>query len=434
MPLLSLIGPRVSKLYFSDMSQFRLVSDETQLRESATYQQIRSEINRRFNPLAGGINWERVRGLCEHIGETEGVDLLVAIYYAVSAVKTQGLAGLANGLELQAAVNSKFAQSSVLPAARRAELYTWMIGRVAPEIRALRPSINQLRDLYRCERACQSLHDMLSKSQPDHVPDLESIGFIIFEHIDQLEIEARSCQLSAKENVDNVQKSNKKFRVISFFVGAALGTMAIIPFSQLGIGASTPTLALTTEQRVPKILSFDEGKALKSKFGSNTVEAYKTDLVSLYTNTAQSLVDKDIGQDFTQALALSESIQRLYPHDPNVSISREKLARWQQGTLQEIDKQYRRFAAARTRAANIHRLSQKGDIVAVRALSKDLEQYAISLSPLYGRAIYIEELMKDGSLEQAQSELNTLMNSLKGLSFKSSQLEQSLKLLLQHPE
>ncbi|MGF1873288.1 type VI secretion system ImpA family N-terminal domain-containing protein [Photobacterium indicum] len=424
----------MSKLYFSDMSQFRLVSDETQLRESATYQQIRSEINRRFNPLAGGVDWERVRSLCEHIGETEGVDLLVAIYYAVSAVKTQGLVGLANGLELQAAVNSQFAQSSIFPAARRAELYSWMIARVTPEIRALKPNINQLRDLYRCERACQSLHDMLLKSQPGHVPDLEAIGFIIFEHIDLLEIKAGSRQLATEYKVANEPTSKRRFRIMNFFIGATLAAMVMISFSQFGMEAPTPITALMIKHRVPKIVSFEEGKTLKSIFGSDTFEVDKTDLVNLYTKAVQSLIDEPIGHNFTQAFALSKSIQRLYPDDLKVSASREKLARWQQDTLQEIDKQYRRFATARTRAANIHRLSEKGDIITVRALSKDLELYAISLSPLYGRAMYVEELMKDGSLDQAQSELNTLRNSIKGLSFKSSQLEQSLKLMLQHPK
>lgn len=223
----------MSKLYFSDMNQFKLVLDETQLRGSTLYEQIRSEINRRFRPFSGGPDWEKIRVLCERIGASEGVDLLVSMYYTVAAVKTQGLLGLANGLELQVAVNNEFLDSSQFPAQRRAELYTWMISRVVPELRTLKVSQEQLRELYRCERACQSLYTMLDKYQPDHVPDIESVAFLIFEHIDQLETQRISRRLIEQSNLVAIHQKQKKNCVISFAAGIIVAVLLMISFAQI---------------------------------------------------------------------------------------------------------------------------------------------------------------------------------------------------------
>ncbi|AGH81617.1 hypothetical protein PCNPT3_08395 [Psychromonas sp. CNPT3] len=224
----------MSKLYFSDTSQFKLVLDEAQLRGSALYEQIRNEINRRFRPFSGGPDWEKIRILCERVGASEGVDLLVSIYYTVAAVKTQGLLGLANGLELQVAVNNAFLASSEFPAQRRVELYTWMISRVAPEIRILKASPEQLRELYRCERACQRLYAMLEKHQPDHVPDIESIAFLVFEHIDQLETH-RISHLIEKSNIVKTKQKNKTHCMLSFSIGIIVAVLLMISFTHIGV-------------------------------------------------------------------------------------------------------------------------------------------------------------------------------------------------------
>lgn len=171
---------------YADIEGLKPAGDTSRLRDSSDYQKIRSEINRRFNPLAGLTDWEKVRTLCEKVAQEEGGDLLVAIYYTVAAMKTRGLAGLANGLELQVSVLGTGHEDNDMPAARRLELYRWMLGRIGEEVRAMRPEQGQIRELYRCERSLQAIDAFLSKQNGTKVDDLDALGFTIFEHIDRL--------------------------------------------------------------------------------------------------------------------------------------------------------------------------------------------------------------------------------------------------------
>jgi len=90
-------------------------------------------------------------------------------------------------LEIQAAVIAQQKHASSFPPAKRIDLFNWMIGHIGSEIRSMKPGVAQLRELYRCERACSSLYELLQKIQQDNVPDIEAVAFHIFEHIDRLE-------------------------------------------------------------------------------------------------------------------------------------------------------------------------------------------------------------------------------------------------------
>ena len=57
------------------------------------------------------------------------------------------------------------------------------------------------------------------------------------------------------------------------------------------------------------------------------------------------------------------------------------------------------------------------------SLSEDLNDYAIGLSPVYGRIDYIEQQLINKNQPKVQKELQQLDSEIKGLALKFSQLE-----------
>lgn len=407
-------------LFFSDLHQFRLASNENLLRDLPVYQQIRSEINRRNIPLAGGTDWDNVRKLCEQIGASDGVDLLVAVYYTVAAIKTQGLSGLAVGMELQAAVIKKFGVNSAFPAIRRSELLTWMIGKIGPEIRSLNPSVKQLRELYRCERACHSLHNQFSLLQPDQVPDLDMIAFTIFEYIDKLETNAEIAQ---PKIIEVPAKLSWKQKILPYLGGLSLAVTAAFGVEFLKQNLETPSTIVSIEQTVPRVMQPELISSLPLMIDVGDFEADKAEISAFYLDRSLALIDKKVTDDVRYALGLETTLQSLYPDGTELEGGVVTMANWKADMLAVVDAQYQRFSRARTNAANINLMVENDRYEQAKVLAKKMEDYAISLSPVYGRAMYIEELIEQGKLETSQLELDKLLFNLKALNLKIALLE-----------
>lgn len=407
----------MSNLFFSELKKFKLADDEELLRDTSGYQQVRSEINRRTNPLAGGIDWEKVLTFCEKLGQKEGFDLLLAVYYTVAAVKMQGLKGLSDGLEIQAAVINHQGQNSSFPAAKRIDLFNWMIGHIGSEIRALKPGITQLRELYRCERACTALYELLTDIQPDNVPDLEAVAFHIFEHIDALE-----HPVAPEQKIVKLTTVNKSALVAALILGIVLGSSVLFSWNHI------PRLidSVLVTSKTPKILTEQDGRNLIDQFGSNELTEKRSELIKLYVDAVNSVIERPVGQGLLQTIERSESLRYLYPEDLKIIMHRLEVKSWQQTLEEDLQAQLARFQTARTRAANIKRLVKRGDLNGARNLSRELESYAVSLSPLYGRTLYLEELLKNGDYSGAESELCKLSRSLNALLLKTGQLEREL--------
>ena len=412
-------------LFFSDLHQFRLVTNESQLRDSPTYQQIRSEINRRNIPLSGGTDWENVRVLCERIGASEGVDLLVAVYYTVAAIKTQGLNGLAVGLELQAALIKKFGGNSAFPAVRRAELLTWMIGKIGPEIRSLKPSVRQLRELYRCERACHSLHNQFNLLQPDQIPDLDMVAFTIFEFIDQLETNAEIAQPKIIEITPTL---SWKRRLLPYIGGAGVAVSLLFTSNYLVENLDTPRSIVTIEKELPRVMGAAYIETLPSIIDIGNWNSDKTKISTLYINQSARLINKKVTDDVKEALALESTLQALYPLDSALVKRSLPMAQWKKEMLAVVEKQYGRFSRARTNAANINLMVENDKYAQAKVLAKKMEGYAIGLSPVYGRAMYIEELIGQGKVKASEAELDKLLYNLKALNLKIALLETQLEM------
>lgn len=407
----------MSSLFFSELKKFKLADDEERLRDTSAYQRVRGEINRRVNPLTGGIDWSTVFTLCEEIGTRDGFDLLLAVYYTVAAVKIHGLRGLSNGLEIQAAVLTYQGLNSTFPAAKRIDLFNWMIGQIGSEIRAVKPGITQLRELYRCERACTALYDLLKEIQPDNVPDLEAVAFHIFEHIDRLEY-----PIVPEPQIIKVFAINKFALVSALVFGVGIGVLS------LHFWLSMPRLmeSVVVTQQVPKILTKGEGAKLIQEFGSDKIAEKRDELANLYSGATRNIMERPVGEEVLETLKRSESLRYLFPEDVDVIVQSLEVASWQQVLEEDLQVQMARFRAARTRAANLARMIKRGELNKARILSKEFEKYAVSLSPLYGRTLYVEELLKETDYSGAESELKKLSRSMNGLSLKIARLERQL--------
>ncbi|MFL7013380.1 type VI secretion system ImpA family N-terminal domain-containing protein [Enterovibrio norvegicus] len=416
---------------YADIEGLKPAGDTSRLRDSSDYQKIRSEINRRFNPLAGLTDWEKVRTLCEKVAQEEGVDLLVAIYYTVAAMKTRGLAGLANGLELQVSVLGTGHEDNDMPAARRLELYRWMLGRIGEEVRAMRPEQGQIRELYRCERSLQAIDAFLSKQNGTKVDDLDALGFTIFEHIDRLE--SRSASRAPAMPVE-VEVKKQNVNALIFFVGLTVGAVAIYVLLQLQGTRPNPTTQLTTALPEPKIITLEEAQQIHKEFGTEALSSHREQLLTAYTDKVSVLTASTSGDNLLEGIELANSLAYVFPEAPEVTLMNKNLQDWQEGLLAEVEELKQRFVTARTRAANLSLSAKNGNFSQVETLATGLENYAISLSPLIGRLTFVEQQIAEGNLERAKQELALLDADLKAITLKKALLEREIEASDAEPE
>ncbi|WP_232312676.1 type VI secretion system ImpA family N-terminal domain-containing protein [Enterovibrio coralii] len=281
---------------FTDINGAKKAGNSARLRDASEYQKIRSEINRRFNPLAGSTDWDKVRELCEQLAEREGVDLLVAIYYTVAAMKTQGLSAFADGLELQVTV-LRTPNDDDMPFAKQADLYRWMLGRIGEEVRAMRPSLEQLRDLYRCERALESIDRYLSLNDEGKVEDLDVLGYAIFEHIDRIERSAKAQPLvNHVEVVEERQKQNSGALV--FAIGLLVGGLGYYGLTLVQGEIETPITILTEPEKIPKIVSADEASSIHATFSAVQLRESQLELASSYSDQVSILLASKVGDNY----------------------------------------------------------------------------------------------------------------------------------------
>ncbi|WP_028022098.1 type VI secretion system ImpA family N-terminal domain-containing protein [Enterovibrio calviensis] len=408
----------------TDIDGIKLAADDSRLKDSADYQAIRSEINRRFNPLVGSVDWDKVRSLCEKVATTDGADLLVAIYYTVASLKTQGLSGFANGLELQVAVLRDKQVDANMPQAKRVELYRWMLGRMGEELRSMHPQLSQLRDLYRCERALQAIDRNLSLRGSDKVADLDVLGFTVFEHIDRLENSSRSGVITPPLVETKVRKQNASALV--FVLGVLLGGASLYGLQHVQGSRPSPTSELTVALTEPKIISVEEAQQIREEFGAQALEGHQSRIIPAYTEKVTALTSGNTSHAFASGIDLAASLRYLFPSSEKVETLNVSLQQWQNSLLARYDELSGKFIVARTRAANISLLSKTGKLEQIPSIATGLENYAISLSPLLGRLSYVERLLADGDTERAANELELLEIQFKAITLKKALLEQRI--------
>lgn len=412
----------MSQLFFLDGEPWLLVDDEKQLRESDLYQQIRQALNRRLNPLVGGVNWQQVYDQCIELGKSEGVDLLVANYYTVAATKLHGISGLANGLELQLAVSAKFAQSSIFSIERRRELLQWLISRIEPELKRLTPSMESLRDLYRCERACQQLDELFKTYQQALSSELESLGFMLFEKIDQ----AESGFKQAPEPI--IQPISRWLRLRWLVLGILLGGLMMVPWAHFGISHEPDPLlsSVTQTSTQPQVLTLSQGRRLRAKFSDQQLQQQQDYLQALYQQRTGQLLEQPFFTPLQQATGLATTLSRIYPNDASIQQFMQRVEQRSNQWKQQYQQQFNHFSGVRSQFANLEQALHYRQLGRAQRIASTLSSYVQSLSPVYGRLQHIDGLLQQHHYADARAQLNTLNERINAIAWQAMIYQQQL--------
>lgn len=377
------------------VNRFKVTQKPALLRDDSRYQAMRTEINRRYSPLSGRVDWDKIKSLAESIATDAGADLLTSAYYCVAVCKTDGVSGLATGLELMLAVLAHASKESSPSLEKTTEIINWMVTRVTPDLKELLGTMDNVRDLYRCEYACQQLFELVQSYQHSEssnlTPNLDTLGFLIFEKLD-----AVNQVHNVVPTLNNLKsKSKDSQRKLLFWRGVSFACLAVL--------GCTLVFLIGALYKAPQ----------------NVV-----DFLVVNTSATKVLVDPKP----TEVKPINTQIDALFSAVPPAN--KDMLIYPQQVEfLIDLDKYYQRFSKARTRMANIrqqiNRLSSNNSkITQLKQMSTELDQYASSLSPVLGRAYYIDEMLETAQLERAEQELMLLDGQLKSLLIKRMLLKQ----------
>ncbi|KJG53500.1 hypothetical protein UA38_22500 [Photobacterium kishitanii] len=417
---------------FYQSRQFKFVDDESKLRNSTRYQLIRDEINRLNNPSYGKIDWDKIKMLCEDLARTDGLNFLTTLYYTTALVKEQGVSGLANGLELQLAALMHLYENKDVNLVKCADLYRWMIARIGDELRRLEPKESQLKDLYRCERCCKEIYELFLDVHPQHVPDLEAISYVIFEHVDYLEGKLKLIEADKQNHINEQQDIPPKLPLRNkhrirlswvFCLGLLLGLSVFAVKDYLRSTTNSLLKRVTAEKLEAQVLTSEQIAQLQHQYSPSVFTDNKATIIPLYLRQANDEINALSGKNIAQALSLMNTVKQLYPNDAQIEQHQQYIA----DIRERFETQYRRFKTARTNIANLQQTMNQSHSNKLAALSGEINDYAISLSPVYGRISYIEQQIANKNQPEVQKELQQLDGEIKGLELKFSQLTDQSK-------
>lgn len=410
-----------------DQVVYHLTSDSEVIRHLQIYQTVRDEINSRFNPLSGGTNWQEVYDNCELMAKGPGVDLLMASYFTIAKLKMEGLAGYANGLELIAQSLLLMERPDSKSAKMRKEVLDWVNSKAVPELKSMKPTQEQLRDLYRSERMCDRIHQCLTLQQPEVKVDFEAIGFVLFEHIDQIETRYHTAikrQEKQRESQKQVSRERYQWSLLATCLSTAVVSSASLwlyfnpSFINQYQFKQTVEVPVLTAKNLDSYVEHTKPSKLAS---------IQSELVPMYQSSIESKKQVSIEEPYLKAIEQLDILQKLYAGDEQVTYISQSLHHDQQLALKQADEFVARFGEIRTKMANIALLAKKRRWAQVANETKSLEDFAVSLSPIYGRVGYVESLIDSQQYQQAQQEFDELKRRLNNLSWKVAQLNQKLE-------
>lgn len=359
------------------LNRLKLAQDPAVLRDEPLYQQMRTEINRLGNPLRGGTNWEKVYSLALEVASTIGADLLTAGYYISAASKTQGVSGLASGLELMLSTVS-YCDMKDVPEKKIIEIINWSVSKVTPDLKKMEATLANMRDWYRCEHACQQLFELLKERHPQQVPNLDVLGYVIFEKLDHIE------RLQRKPNtqvpfIKNELKKRKRAK-----------PLFIVFFSLFLLTFCIGNIYL--------------GVTYQNKLRQQFPMWFTSIPVAVKHASVSQWIDELFDSLAPQALDTIEPEQVSY--------------------LVKLDKDYRKFSTTRSKLSNFSLLTEQlpKNTKQVQSTSVEVANYSNSLSPILARTYFIETLLEEKNHIRANDELAKLDIQLKGLLIKRTLL------------
>lgn len=417
----------MSNTVLLDQVVYHITSDSDSIRHLESYQKARDEINSRFNPLSGGTNWQEVYQACQQLAKGPGVDLLMCSYLTIAKLKIEGLAGYANGLELLMQCLSLLAKPDSKSAKMRKEVLDWVNGKAIPELKTLKPSQEQLRDLYRSERLCERIHHWMTLQQPQVEVDFEGVGFVLFEHIDQIETRYHTAIKRQEKQRESDNRVTRK-RYFWSLAGTFFSTLAVSGVSVwLYYNPSVLNQYQFKQSIEVPVLTASNLDSYVEHVKPTKLAAIQSELVPMYHSSIEEKTQVSIEQPYLKAIEQLDILQKLYTGDEQVNQISQTLYQDQQSALEQADEFVARFGEIRTKMANIALLAKKKRWAQVANETKSLEDFAVSLSPIYGRVGYVENLIDQQQYQQAQQEFEELKRRLNNLSWKVAELNQKLE-------
>ncbi|AHG19544.1 membrane protein [Chania multitudinisentens RB-25] len=164
----------------SETSQDIVIQTGTDPRSWPEFSALREEINKINHPARPEVNWRLIESLALTLFRTNGVDLQTAVYYTLARTQMQGLAGFTEGSELiSGMVVSQWGQLWPEQPQARTEILEWFNARVGNQLRQHDFSSEDLRLVYRAERALQLLCDKLNQVELKRVPRIENLLYLM---------------------------------------------------------------------------------------------------------------------------------------------------------------------------------------------------------------------------------------------------------------
>lgn len=401
----SVLGVVMLSSMYIEHHIFHLIDDAKELRNHQLYDEIKAEVNKQNQPFSGGVDWEVVAKKCTLLASKSGLDLLLSCYYTVAAAKLHGVVGLANGLELLS-TSLLISSHESKNANKRKELIEWVSGCVIDEIKRIKPGYERLRDLYRCERYCEQIDKICMNKQPEHVANMDSLAYVIFEHIDRLEIENRTQHKITLTPEHQTPSSATPTTSTKWYQYALLVIMSVF----------------MTYWLVSSRYHFEPAPYAYSAFMSNKSLSVKDSrLLNDYISNRKA---KDLSWlgDTPQLQDKNLSKLATIGNDKNIAQFKQRWLMNKDENIEAVDLLVKRFDTLRTQLFNVNAKLQNTDLKSLRADMLPVVQITKSLSPIYARIGYIERLLKQGDKQRARKELNILNERLKAISWKVIQL------------
>ena len=400
--------------YFSFINQINISNDETRVMNSDAYIKVRDHINRH----SFTNNWRETKQLIEEINQDTGINFMAAVYYAVAAAKTEGIKGLASGLEI---VLAAIAQSGIdtISQKKQNDAINWMFGLTKNEVKAFELSNQDLRDLYRCERACAAIKD---NTHSDQLPNLEIVQQLLSEFITQFQLPDTA--------IVKLPQQKRTRSLLLVILGVMVIALAIFFYTRQ-LNAS---LFDVIEHYSPKPYSTlsDDLSMLSSRYGTQRVTKAKPAIIEHYLARADYWTTLDKNQSLLLTEDWLKQVESTYGENPEVSERLLLISERKQTLLNNINSLTQRFINSRTQIANFKQSIEqakkitKEDLQKVKDKVVEIENYSISLSPFLGRAEYISKQINENNLDTAENELKIFKRRVSGLLIKIREFEERI--------
>ncbi|MFG1175218.1 VasL domain-containing protein [Erwiniaceae bacterium CAU 1747] len=182
----------------SQQAQSIIIQTGGDPRQCPEFSAIRDEINKINHPARPEVNWGRIETLALTLFRSHGVDLQTAVYYSLARTQRHGLAGFTEASELLAGmVVSQWPQLWPPQGQARTEILEWFNARVGNQLRQHPFVSDDLRLVYRAERALQLLCDKLRQVELARVPRVENLLYLMQNTARRLEAEGEAARTPA---------------------------------------------------------------------------------------------------------------------------------------------------------------------------------------------------------------------------------------------